>query len=267
MTGVSTERVTLHDGRSMPVLGLGVYEIEENVADTVFKAIELGYRSIDTAAMYGNEAGVGEAVRRAVSLGIAKREELFITTKVWKCDLGYDQTLAAFDRSMEQLGLDDVDLYLIHWPGSDRQNVETWQALERIRAEGRAKSIGVSNFEPEHLTLIMDQCERKPVVNQVEFNPGRTRRQLHAFCKEHDIQLVAWGPLGKGKFVGHPQLEQIGQKYGKTAAQVILRWDIQSGVVTIPKSSREARMRENADIFDFMLTEEEMALISSLDRT
>lgn len=267
MNGVSTEKVTLHDGTLMPLLGLGVFELEGDVAQTVYRAIELGYRSIDTAAMYGNEAGVGEAVRRAIERGIVKREELFITTKVWKSELGYEKTLAAFDRSWANLGLDYVDQYLIHWPGTNRENIETWRALERIQADGRAKSIGVSNFEPDHLMHLMEQCEQKPVVNQVEYNPGRIRRKLHAFCREQGIQLVAWGPLGKGKFVNDPLLEQIGQKYGKTAAQVILRWDIQNGVVTIPKSSREERLRENADVFDFELTQAEMEQISSLDRS
>lgn len=266
MTHVSTAKVTLHNGVQMPTLGLGAFEIEGNVADVVYTAIQQGYRLIDTAAMYGNEAGVGEAVRRAVERGIVSREEIFVTTKVWKSELGYEKTLAAFDKSFAELGMDYVDLYLIHWPDTDELNLESWEALIKLQEEGRVKSIGVSNFEPEQLAFITERSGVKPVVNQVEYNPERTRAELFRYCRDHAIQLEAWGPLGKGRLLGQPLFAEIGAKYGKTPAQVILRWHLQNGVVAIPKSSRAERMKENADIFDFELTQDEMTRISSLDR-
>jgi diketogulonate reductase-like aldo/keto reductase len=267
MTHIADMKVTLHDGVKMPVLGLGAYQIEGDVTEAVLTAIRLGYRLIDTAAMYANEAEVGAAVRTAVEQGIASREELFVTTKVWKTELGYERTLAAFERSYQALGLETVDLYLIHWPGSDADNLGSWRALIELQKQGKVRSIGVSNFEPEQLAYIIEQTGHKPVVDQVEFNPSRTRMALHQYCRENGIQLEAWGPLGKGRLLSEPIFTELGRKYGKTPAQIILRWHLQHGVVAIPKSSREARMRENADIFDFQLTDEEMARISALDRS
>jgi diketogulonate reductase-like aldo/keto reductase len=267
MPNIADTKVTLHDGVQMPMLGLGAYQIEGNVTEAVVKAIRNGYRLIDTAAMYANEAEVGAAVRQAVEQGIASREELFVTTKVWKTELGYERTLAAFERSYQELGLEEVDLYLIHWPGTDADNLGSWQALIELQQQGKVRSIGVSNFEPEQLAYIIERTGHKPVVNQVEYNPTRTRRNLYRYCRDNGIQLEAWGPLGKGRLLSEPLFAALAQKYGKTPAQIILRWHIQSGVVAIPKSSREERMRENADIFDFQLTEEEMGKISALDRS
>ena len=241
MIDVSTAEVTLHNGMRMPMLGLGVFEIEGDTAEAVLKAIQAGYRLIDTAAMYGNEAEVGEAVRRAADMGIVKREEIFVTTKVWKTDLGYEKTMAAFARSYAALGLDVVDLSLIHRPGTDVQNLDSKQ-----------------------IAYLLEHSGVKPAVNQVEYNPERCPVELHRFCREQGIQLEAWGPLGKGRLLGLPLFAEIGAKYNKTPAQVILRWHMQNGVVAIPKSSREERMRENADIFDFELTQEEMSRISAM---
>jgi diketogulonate reductase-like aldo/keto reductase len=267
MTHITDHKVTLHDGTQMPILGLGAYQIEGDVTEAVLKAIRLGYRLIDTAAMYGNEAEVGAAVRKAAEQGIASREDIFVTTKVWKSELGYERTLAAFERSYQELGLAMIDLYLIHWPGTNADNLGSWQALIELQKQGKVRSIGVSNFEPEQLDYIIERTGHKPVVNQVEFNPSRMRRGLHQYCRENGIQLEAWGPLGKGRLLSQPLFLELAEKYGKTPAQIILRWHVQSGVVAIPKSSREERMRENADIFDFRLTEEEMERISALDRS
>lgn len=264
MIDVSTAEVTLHNGMRMPMLGLGVFEIEGDTAEAVMKAIQAGYRLIDTAAMYGNEAEVGEAVRRAADMGIVKREEIFVTTKVWKTDLGYEKTMAAFARSYAALGLDVVDLYLIHWPGTDEQNLDTWRALIELQQAGKVKAIGVSNFDSKQIAYLLEHSGVKPAVNQVEYNPERCPVELHRFCREQGIQLEAWGPLGKGRLLGLPLFAEIGAKYNKTPAQVILRWHMQNGVVAIPKSSREERMRENADIFDFELTQEEMSRISAM---
>jgi diketogulonate reductase-like aldo/keto reductase len=266
MNHVSTAKVTLHNGEQMPVLGLGAFEIEGNVSDAVLNAIRIGYRLIDTAAMYRNEAGVGDGVRRAVEQGLVKREDVFVTTKVWTTELGYDKTMAAFERSYRELGLDVVDLYLIHWPGTEEENIGSWKALIELQKQGSVRNIGVSNFAQNHLQTIIEQTGVVPVVNQVEYHPSRSRRELHRHCRELGIQLQAWGPLGKGKLVSDPLFAEIGKTYNKTPAQVILRWVIQNGVITIPKSSREERMRENADIFDFELSAEDMERIDALDR-
>lgn len=264
MRDVATAKVRLIDGSQMPVLGLGAYKLEGKVANVVQTAIDNGYRLIDTAAMYANEHEVGEGVKRAIDSNIVSREEIFVTTKVWKTELGYEQTLAAFEESYRRLGLEYIDLYLIHWPGSDEQNLGSWEALIELQKSGKVKSIGVSNFEPEHLLPIMEQTGVTPVVNQVEYNAAHLRTTLHQFCREHGIQMESWGPLGHGRLLAEPLFIEIGQRYGKTAAQVLLRWVVQNGVIVIPKTSREERMRENADIFDFELTSEEMSRITSL---
>jgi methylglyoxal/glyoxal reductase len=255
---------TLHNGIKMPWFGLGVFKMEEGVeaVSSVKTAIELGYRSIDTAAIYGNEEGVGQAIREAD----VPREELFITTKVWNTNQGYETTLAAFEESIRKLGLDYLDLYLIHWPlPAIGKYKETWKALEYLYKAGKIRAIGVSNFQISHLEDLMADCEVVPMVNQVEYHPRLTQTELHEFCKQHNIQLEAWSPLMQGELLNDPKLSEIGQNYGKSVAQVILRWDLQNEVVTIPKSVKPERMEENADIFDFELTEEEMALINGLN--
>jgi len=258
-----SDAAILYNGVKMPWLGLGVWRAQEGgeVENAVKTAIRIGYRSIDTAAMYGNEAGVGRAVRES---GVP-REELFITTKVWNTDQGYDSTLAAFEASLQRLGMDYVDLYLIHWPVAGKYK-ETWKALEKIYRDGRARAIGVSNFQVHHLEDLMADAEIKPMVNQVEFHPYLTQVELREYCSQHGIQVEAWRPLMKGEVANVPEIRELAVKYGKTPAQIVLRWNLQHGVVTIPKSVSESRIRENADLFDFELSREDMAKLDGLNR-
>ena len=256
---------TLHNGVEMPWFGLGVFKVEEGteVVNSVKAAIEAGYKSIDTAAIYGNEEGVGKAIAESN----VPREELFITTKVWNSAQGYDSTLAAFEESMKKLGLEYLDLYLIHWPVPKQNKYkETWKALEKLYKDGRVRAIGVSNFKEHHLKDLLDNCEVKPMVNQVEYHPRLTQTGIHEFCKQNGIQLEAWSPLMQGGLFEEPTLKEIAQKYGKSIAQVILRWDLQNEVVTIPKSITPHRIQENADIFDFELSADDMEKISSLNQ-
>ena len=256
---------TLNNGVKMPWLGLGVFLVKdgEEVVNSVKTALEVGYRSIDTAAIYRNEEGVGKAIAESN----VPREDLFITTKVWNADQGYEATLEAFEVSMDKLGLDYLDLYLIHWPlPSQGKYVETWKALEKLYKDGRVRAIGVSNFKVHHLEEIIANCEITPMVNQVEYHPRFNQRELHEFCKKHGIQLEAWSPLMQGGLLEEPTLVEIAKKYNKSTAQVIIRWDIQTGVVTIPKSTKAHRIAENADVFDFELTQEDMDKINALNQ-
>ena len=262
MTGL-TDAATLHNGVKMPWLGLGVWMAAdgEEVQRAVRWAIEIGYRHIDTAAVYRNEVGVGQAIKDS---GIA-RDELFVTTKVWNANQGYETTLAAFDESMKKLQLDYLDLYLIHWavPG---KYLETWRALEKLYRDGRVRAIGVANFMPEHLQDVMDHSEVKPMVDQVEFHPLLTQRALVEFCRANQIQLEAWSPLFRGgEVLSDPAIVEIARTHGKTPAQVILRWDLQQEVITIPKSVHKERIQENSEVFDFTLSAEEMDRIAALD--
>ncbi|GGA23382.1 aldo/keto reductase [Psychrobacillus lasiicapitis] len=257
----------LNNGVEMPWFGLGVFKVEEGqeLVDAVKTAIKHGYRSIDTAAIYGNESGVGQGIREAMEeTGIA-RENLFITSKVWNSELGYEKTIAAYEESLSKLGLDYLDLFLIHWPVEGKYK-EAWRALETLYKEGRVKAIGVSNFQIHHLKDLMEDAEIKPMVNQVEYHPRLTQNELKAFCKENNIQLEAWSPLMQGQLLDNEELQEIANKYGKTIAQVILRWDLQNGVITIPKSTKAHRIEENADVFEFELSEEDMQLIESLNQ-
>ena len=253
----------LHNGVKMPWLGLGVFKVTEGeeVIQSVKAAIRNGYISIDTAAIYGNEEGVGQAIKES---GVP-REELFITSKVWNSDQGYETTLKAFETSLNKLGLDYLDLYLIHWPGKDKYK-ETWKALEKLYKDGRVRAIGVSNFQIHHLEDLISSAEIKPMVNQVEYHPHLTQKELQAFCKKEGIQLEAWSPLKQGQLLNEQILVDIAHKYNKSVAQVILRWDLQHGVVTIPKSIKEHRIIENSDVFDFELTSEDMEKIDALNQ-
>lgn len=256
---------TLNNGLRIPQLGYGVWKVpNEEATEAVEQALEADYRLIDTAKVYGNEVGVGEALANSN----LSREDLFITTKVWNADQGYANTLKAFDASLEKLGLDYVDLYLIHWPTPKFDTyVETYKALEKIYKDGRTKAIGVCNFDIEHLKRIMDECEVTPAVNQVECHPYLQQKELKQFCKDNDIQLEAYSPLMNGtKVMQNDVIQDIAGKYGKTPAQVILRWHLQSDVVVIPKTVTPSRMKENYNIFDFELSEVDMDQIATLDR-
>lgn len=247
----------------MPWLGLGVLHIAEGeaVENTVRWGLETGYRHIDTAAIYGNEVGVGRAIKQSD----VPRADIFVTTKVWNRDQGYAQTLAAFEASLERLGMDYVDLYLVHWPVEGKY-IETWRALETIYDSGRARAVGVSNFLVHHLENLLAEARIGPMVDQVEFHPYLQQPDLQAFCRQHQIQLEAWRPIMKGQVNQLPELVELGQKYGKTPVQITLRWMVQRGVVAIPKSEQQARIQSNADIFDFELAAEELAVIDGLDR-
>lgn len=260
------DTTVLSNGVKMPWLGLGVFKVEEGpeLENAVKTAIKHGYRSIDTAAIYENEAGVGRGICQGLKEAGISREELFVTSKVWNTDLGYEPTLAAYETSLSKLGLDYLDLYLIHWP-VERKYKDAWRALETLYKEGRVKAIGVSNFHIHHLEELMKDAEIKPMVNQVEFHPRLTQKELREYCKEQGIQFEAWSPLMQGELLDNPVLQDIGKKYNKSVAQVILRWDLQHGVVTIPKSTKEQRIVENATVFDFELTQEEMERIDGLN--
>ncbi|WP_337035016.1 aldo/keto reductase [Paenibacillus illinoisensis] len=256
------DTTTLYNGVKMPWLGFGVFKVKdgEEVVEAVKTAIQAGYRSIDTAKAYNNETGVAQGIRES---GVA-REDLFITTKVWNSDQGYESTLAAFEASMERLELEYLDLYLIHWPVKGKYK-DTWRALEKLHREGRIRAIGVSNFQIHHLEDLMTDATIKPAVNQVELHPLLIQSELRDYCSKHQIQIEAWSPLGQGNLLEHPLLRDIAAKYGKSPAQVILRWDLQNGIVTIPKSVTPQRIQENADLYDFELTANEIEQINGLN--
>ncbi|MDF4252633.1 aldo/keto reductase [Streptomyces sp. WMMB303] len=262
MSNVPT--ITLNNGVTMPQLGFGVWQVPADEAATaVTTALESGYRSIDTAAAYENEEGVG----RALTASGLPRDEVFVTTKLWNADQGYDTTLRAFDASLTKLGLDFVDLYLIHWPMPEVDRYEeTWRAFEKIHADGRARAIGVSNFQPTHLNRIIQLGGTVPAVNQIELHPRLQQSVPRAFHADHHIATEAWSPLGQGgDLLDDPTLGGIAERHGKTVAQVVLRWHLQLGNVVIPKSVTPSRVRENIDLFDFELSGEEMARIAELN--
>jgi 2,5-diketo-D-gluconate reductase A len=255
--------VPLNDGNSIPMLGLGVWLISnEEVVTVVGEAIRAGYRSIDTAQGYENEDGVGRAIREAE----IDRAELFVTSKLSTQSMGFDEALRGCEQSLDRLGLEQLDMFLIHWPlpKLDRY-VETWQALVRLREEGRVRTIGVSNFLPEHLIRIIDATGTVPALNQIEIHPGYQQRAVRAFHEAHNIQLESYSPLGHGEMLDESVIGRIAKKHGKSPAQVILRWHLQEGLVAIPKSSHEERIRENLEVFDFELDEEDLTQIVSLD--
>lgn len=259
-------KTVLNNGVEMPWFGLGVFKVEEGpeLVEAVKSAIKAGYRSIDTAAIYGNEKAVGEGIRAGIEATGISREELFITSKVWNADQGYEETIAAYEESLKKLELDYLDLYLVHWYVEGKYK-DTWRALETLYKEDRVRAIGVSNFQIHHLQDVMKDAEIKPMINQVEYHPRLTQKELQAFCKEQGIQMEAWSPLMQGQLLDNETLQAIAEKHGKTTAQVILRWDLQNGIITIPKSTKEHRIIANADVFNFELTKEDMETIDALN--
>lgn len=265
--------MNLSNGHSIPTPGFGTFKIPDGevCVNAVRDAIAVGYTHIDTAAVYGNERAVGEGVRAS---GKA-REELFITSKVWNTERGYDTTLRACEKTLKDLGMDYLDLYLIHWPANRLQfgdnaesiNVDTWKAMERLAAEGLARSIGVSNFYPRHLAPILAAASILPVVDQIEYHPGLMQEDTVALCRQNNILVEAWSPLGRGRLLDHPMLVEVAARYRKTTAQVVLRWIMQKGVLPLVKSTHAERIHENLQIFDFELTAGDMACIDAFPKT
>jgi 2,5-diketo-D-gluconate reductase A len=259
--------LTLNNGVQIPQLGLGVWKASDDEAEFAVKtALEHGYRLIDTAKLYGNEAGVGRAIRNS---GIP-REEIFVTTKLWNSDQGYDQALAAFEDSLGRLGLDYVDLYLIHWPVPNNDKyIETWRAFEDLYASGKVKAIGVSNFQRDHLERILDETETPPALNQIELHPDFSQLELRRYCEQENIKVESWSPIGGsgGRLLENPLLRELGDKYGKSPAQIAIRWHIQNGLVVIPKSVHAERIAENIDVFDFELSSDDMKQMLKLDES
>jgi 2,5-diketo-D-gluconate reductase A len=262
----SVPGIQLNDGHHIPQLGFGVFKVDPNEAERIVTdALEVGYRHIDTAAIYGNESGVGRAIAKS---GIA-RDELFITTKLWNSDQGTQSAIDAMDLSLEKLGLDHVDLYLIHWPRPDLERyVESWLTLEQLQAAGKSRSIGVSNFHRAHLERVLAEGSVVPAVDQLELHPAFAQRELRAFGAEHGIHIEAWGPLGQGKYdlFSEKAVQDAAAAHGATPAQVVIRWHLQNGIIVFPKSNSRERMAENFDVFGFELTGDELAAIDALDR-
>ncbi len=255
--------ITLNDGNRIPQVGLGVWQTPNDEAAPVVKAaLDAGYRHVDTAAVYENEEGVGRGMKQS---GVA-RGEIFLTTKLWNVDQGFEQTLKAFDASLKRLGTDYVDLYLIHWPSPHRGLfVDTWKAFIKLKEEGRAKSIGVSNFYPEHLEKIIGETGVVPVINQIELHPDFQQKTTRAFHDTHKITTQSWSPLGQGKLLNNPVIGKIAERLGRTPAQVIIRWHIDNGLVVIPKSVTPSRIVENFNVFDFTLSIDDLAELNALD--
>jgi len=259
--------VTLNNGLKMPLVGYGVFRVPEgeDLAEAVKTAIAKGYRSIDTAQVYRNEESVGRGIRAAIEEGLVTREELFITSKVWNDGLSYEETLAAYDSSLEKIGLDYLDLYLVHWPGTDQNYLGVYKALENIYQDGRVRSIGVSNFHVHHLESLLKEATVVPVINQIEFHPHLTQEEVRAYCNDKGIQVEAWSPLMNGALLEEVLIQELASKYGKTPAQIVLRYDVQHNVVTIPKTMTATRMVENLDVFDFVLSDDEMTQLDALN--
>ena len=260
------DTVKLNNGVDIPWIGLGVFKVQDGseAVNAVKAAIKNGYRSIDTASAYRNEEGVGEGIRESLKETGLSREDLFITSKVWNSDQGYESTLISYENSLKRLGLDYLDLFLVHWPVAGKYK-DTWRALETLYKEKRVRAIGVSNFHIHHLEDLLKTAEIVPAINQVEFHPRLAQKALRQFCKEKGIQFEAWSPLMQGQLFDNPILKAISEKYGKSVAQVIIRWDLQNGVVTIPKSIKEHRIIENSQVFDFTLSEADLEQIASIN--
>ena len=260
-----TDKVRFNNGVEIPGLGLGVFQIpDEDTAEVVKNGIINGYRLIDTAQIYGNEVGTGIGIKEGLAATNLKREDLFVTSKVWNNHLTYEETITAFEETLKRLELDYLDLYLIHWPGKAAFK-ESWQALEELYSAGKIKAIGVSNFEIHHLEELLSFAKVVPVVNQVELHPKLAQQALRDFCEKHDIKVQAWSPLMQGKLLTDPIVKDIAEKHQKTPAQVILRWDIQQEILLVVKSVHEQRMKSNADVFNFELDSAEMTRLNQLN--
>lgn len=260
-----SDKVTLNNGVSMPGLGLGVFQIpNEETAAVVKEGIINGYRLIDTAQIYGNEEGTGEGIKAGLAATGLKREDLFVTSKVWNAHITFEEAITSFEETLEKLQLDYVDLFLIHWPGKESYQA-SWLALEELYAQGKIKAIGVSNFEVHHLETLMSYAKVTPVLNQIELHPKLAQKEVRDYCDKHDIKVQAWSPLMQGALLDHPTLIDIAEKHGKTTAQVILRWDVQQDILLVVKSVHAERMLSNANVFDFVLDEQDMAKINELD--
>ena len=264
-----TDTFTLHNGYKIPCVGFGTWQTPdgETAVQAVKSAIENGYRHIDTAAVYQNEVGVGQGI---IASGV-DRKELFVTSKVWNTERGYEKTIAAFHQTLSDLQLDYLDLYLIHWPAIAKQydnweqlNAETWRAMEDLYKAGKIKAIGVSNFLPHHLESLLQQCTITPMVNQIEFHPGYMQKETVEYCQQHQILVEAWSPLGNGKLLSNPLLQEIAQKYDKSVAQLCIRWVLQHDLLPLPKSITPERIQQNADVFDFDISAEDMNKIDSM---
>ncbi|NAY91598.1 aldo/keto reductase [Muricauda sp. JGD-17] len=252
----------LHNGVEMPYFGLGVYLSKDGkeVINAVKNALDHGYRHIDTASIYNNEEGVGEGIKQST----VDRKDVFLVSKVWNTDQGYDSTLKAFDASLERLGTDYLDLYLIHWPKGEKSK-ETWKAMERLYDEKRVRAIGISNFLKHHIEDLLPDAKIVPMVNQMEFHPYLVQQELIDFCHSIGIQYEAWSPLMQGNIFDLDTMKELAKKYNKTIAQIVLRWDLQKGVITIPKSSKKERILSNADLFDFEIESNDIRLLDSLN--
>ena len=264
-TPVSVPTVTLNNGVEMPQLGFGVWQItpDERATQAVLTAFDAGYRAVDTARIYTNEGGVGAALAASE----LDRSDVFVTTKLWNNEQGYDSVLRAFDNSLAKLGTDYIDMYLVHWPVPfHNRYVETWRAFEKLYADGRVRAIGVSNFEPNHLRTLLDSANVVPALNQIEFHPYLQQHELFDLHRELGIATESWSPLGQGTVLGDPVIGAIAQRLERTPAQVILRWQLQLGNIVVPKSATESRIRENIALFDFALTDDDMTALAGIHR-
>ena len=258
------ESIKLNNGNCIHSIGFGTSLVTGDECIRIIKtAIDVGYRHIDTASAYKNEVEIGEAIKESN----IEREKLFITSKVWKDSMGYENTLKSFNNTLKNLNLEYVDLFLVHWPknNDDKLNIETWRALEKIYKEGKARAIGASNFLRKHLEIILNNCDVVPAVNQIEFHPGLIRKETIDFCKEKNIVLEAWAPLGKGKMLSNETLLTIAKKYNKSVAQLCLKWCLQNEVIPLPKSENRERMSQNLDLFDFEISKEDMNIINNME--